>query len=93
MFKCSPLVPKKCPYKTTVECHVALPVALQSAVRRCRPKCRRAYKKTVECLDVVPVALSTTVRRTKRRVARLCRLLMNANTSKHGTGRKPCDAH
>jgi hypothetical protein len=47
----------------------------------------------VECPAAVPVALSTAVRRAKRRVARLCHLLMSANTDKHGTGRKPCDAH
>jgi hypothetical protein len=52
----------------------------------------RAYKKTVECPVAVLVALSTTVRRAKQRIACLCRLLMSANTSKHGTGRKPCDA-
>jgi hypothetical protein len=52
----------------------------------------RAYKKMVECLVAVPVALSTMVCRTKQRIARLCRLLMNANTDKHGIGRKPCDA-
>ncbi len=38
------------------------------------------------------VALNTTVRHAKQRIVRLCRLLMNANTSKHGTERKPCDA-
>jgi hypothetical protein len=37
------------------------------------------------------VALNTTVRRAKQRIVRLCRLLMSVNTSKHGTGRKPCD--
>jgi hypothetical protein len=52
----------------------------------------RTYKKTVECPAAVPVALSIVVRCAKRRVARLCRLLMSANTSKHGIGRKPCDA-
>jgi hypothetical protein len=46
----------------------------------------------MECPAAVPVALSTTVRQAKRRVARLCRLLMSANTDKHGTGHKPCDA-
>jgi hypothetical protein len=52
----------------------------------------RAYKKTVECPAAVPVALSTVVRRAKRRVTRLCRLLMSANIGKHGIGCKPCDA-
>ncbi len=54
----------------------------------------RACKKTVECPATVLVALtvSTAIRRAKRRVVRLCGLLMNANTGKHGTGRKPCDA-
>jgi len=64
VFKRSPLIPKK-----------------------------RPYKKTVQCLAAVPVALSTIVRHAKRRVARLCRLLMSANIDKHGTGCKPCDAH
>jgi len=91
VFKCSPLVPKKRPYKKTVQCPAVVPVALRSAVRRRRPKHRRAYKKTVECHAAMPVALSTTVRCAKRCVARLCRLLMSANTGKHGTRRKPCD--
>ncbi len=67
-------------------------VALRSVVRRRRPKRCRAYKKTMECPAAVLVALCTTVHRVKRRVARLCRLLMSANTDKHGIGRKPCDA-
>ncbi len=92
MFKRSPSVPKKRPYKKMVQCPAAVPVALWSAVRRRRPKRCRAYKKTMECPAAVPVALSTTVRQAKRRVARLCRLLMSANTDKHGTGHKPCDA-
>ncbi len=56
-----------------------MPVALRSAVRRRRPKCRHTYKKTVECPAAVPVARSTTNRRAKQRVARLCHLLMSAN--------------
>jgi hypothetical protein len=50
---------------------------------------KRPYKKTVQCPVVVLVALSIVVRRSFARVARL---LMNANTDKHGTGWKPCDA-
>ncbi len=75
MFKRSPSIPKKRPYKKTVQCHVAMPIALRNAVCRRRPKRRHAYKKTVECPAAVLVALSTTV----RRVAHLCCLLMNAN--------------
>ncbi len=93
MFKRSPSIPKKRPSKKMVQCPVVVPVALRSAVRRRRPKCRRTYKKIVECPASMPVALSTTVRCAKRRVARLCRLLMSANIGKHGIGRKPCDAH
>jgi len=86
--------PKHChTYKKTMECPIAVPVALWSAVRRRCPKRCHAYEKTVECPIVVPVALSTMVRRAKQRVARLCRLLMSANTGKHGIGCKPCDAH
>ncbi len=47
----------------------------------------------VECLAAVPIAFNITICRAKRHVARLCRLLMSANTGKHGTGHKPCDAH
>ncbi len=46
----------------------------------------------MECPAAVLVALSTTVCSAKRHVARLCHLLMSANTGKHGTRRKPCDA-
>jgi hypothetical protein len=46
----------------------------------------------VECPTAVLVALSTAIRRPKRRVVRLCRLLMSGNTGKRGTGCKPCDA-
>ncbi len=53
---------------------------------------KHPYKKTVECPVAVPAALSTMVRHVKRCVARLCRLLMSANTGKHGTRRKPCNA-
>ncbi len=75
-----------------MQCPVAVPVALWSAVRRRRPKHCHAYKKMVECPAAVLVALGTMVRRAKRHIVRFCRLLMNANTGKHGTGRKPCDA-
>jgi len=92
VFKRSPSVPKKHPYKKTVWCPTVVPVALRSAIRRHRPKHRCAYKKTVECLATVPVALNTMVRRAKRCVVCLCHLLMSANIGKHGTGRKPCDA-
>jgi len=78
VFKCSPSIPKKGPYKKMVQCPAAMPVALRSAVHRRRPKRCRTYKK-VECPAAMLVALSTTVCRAKRRVARLCRLLMSAN--------------
>jgi len=78
--------------KKMVECPAVVPVALQSAVRWHRPKCRCAHKKTVECPPVVPVALSTMVRCAKRHITHLCHLLMSVNIGKHGIERKPCDA-
>jgi len=40
MFKRFPSVPKKCPYKKTMLCPTAVPVALWSAVRQRHPKRR-----------------------------------------------------
>jgi len=92
VFKRSPSVPKKRPYKKTMQCPAAMLVTLQSAICWRHPKRRCAYKKMVECPAAMLVALNTTIRRAKQHVVRLCRLLMSSNIGKHGIGRKPCDA-